>query len=86
MILINGANLLQSFFAVTGYLISVQFMDLREKNKFDIAYFWKAIIYRYIRYVKILSLRVNLYRLVLAQRDEQQRLQMLMNSARTHIN
>lgn len=49
MILINGANLLQSFFAVTGYLISVQFMDLREKNKFDISYFWKAIIYRYIR-------------------------------------
>lgn len=49
MVLINGANVLQSYFAITGYLISVQFMDLREKHKFKFAFFWQAIIYRYIR-------------------------------------
>lgn len=49
MIIINGVNILQSYFAITGYLITVQFMDLREKNKFNTAYFWKAIVYRYLR-------------------------------------
>lgn len=49
MIIINGANALQSFFAITGFLIAVQFVDLREKYKFKISFFWKAIIYRYLR-------------------------------------
>lgn len=49
MIIINGANALQSFFAITGFLIAIQFMDLREKNKFKFIFFWKAIIYRYLR-------------------------------------
>lgn len=49
MILINGANILQSYFAITGFLVSVQFVDLREKYKFNTSFFWKAIVYRYLR-------------------------------------
>lgn len=55
MIIINGANALQSFFAITGFLIAVQFMDLREKHKFKFSFFWKAVIYRYLRFVLILK-------------------------------
>lgn len=49
MIIINGANALQSFFAITGFLIAIQFMDLREKYKFKFGFFWKAVFYRYLR-------------------------------------
>lgn len=49
MIIINGANALQSFFAITGFLITIQFMELREKYKFKVSFLWKAIIYRYLR-------------------------------------
>ncbi|XP_031617702.1 nose resistant to fluoxetine protein 6-like [Contarinia nasturtii] len=53
MIIINGANALQSFFAITGFLIAIQFVDLREKYKFKFSFFWKAIIYRYLRYTPV---------------------------------
>lgn len=53
MILINGTSVLQSFFAITGFLTAVQFMDLREKNKFKWSFLGKAIIYRYFRYSAI---------------------------------
>lgn len=59
MIIINGANALQSFFAITGFLIAVQFMDLREKHKFKFSFFWKAVIYRYLRFVLILKWDFN---------------------------
>ncbi|XP_055315466.1 nose resistant to fluoxetine protein 6-like [Sitodiplosis mosellana] len=55
MIIINGANALQSFFAITGFLIAIQFMDLREKHKFKFSFFWKAISYRYLRYTPVYS-------------------------------
>lgn len=51
MVLINGSNVLQAYFAITGYLISTQFAEMKEKHKFTVSIFWKAIIYRYLRYV-----------------------------------
>lgn len=51
MVIINGANALQAFFSITGFLISIQFMELREKTKFNISLLWKAIVYRFLRYV-----------------------------------
>lgn len=62
MILINGANCLQAFFSITGFLLALQFMDLREKNKYNTAYFWKAVSYRYLRWVdRFLALCITNY-------------------------
>lgn len=47
----NGSNILQAFFAISGFLIAVQFMELRERNKFKTIFLWKAIFYRYLRWV-----------------------------------
>lgn len=49
MLVINGANVLQIYFAITGYLLSIQFMEIREKTKFNLSILWKSIIYRYMR-------------------------------------
>lgn len=49
MFFINGPTIIQTFFGITGYLLSVQFMKLRKTHQFSIHYLWKPIIYRYIR-------------------------------------
>lgn len=49
MILINGTTIIQTFFVLSGYLLSVQFNKLQETTKFSLKYFWTAIIYRYLR-------------------------------------
>lgn len=51
MILVNGSCALQAFFAITGYLVSIQFYELKEKHKFNSGFLWQAIVYRYLRFV-----------------------------------
>lgn len=49
MILVNGTTIIQTFFAISGYLLSLQFIKLQETRKFSVQYLWTAIIYRYLR-------------------------------------
>ncbi|KAJ6641727.1 Nose resistant to fluoxetine protein 6 [Pseudolycoriella hygida] len=49
MILVNGTTIIQTFFVISGYLLSIQFIKLRETSKFSYSHFWTAIIYRYLR-------------------------------------
>lgn len=58
MLVLSGMNVVQTFFAISGFLMGVQFFDLTEKRKFDFKYFWVAIIYRYIRLTPIYALLI----------------------------
>lgn len=49
MILLNFPIALHAFFAISGYLVATQFIDLKSKYKFSVAFFSKAIIYRFMR-------------------------------------
>lgn len=49
MILVNGTTIIQTFFVMSGYLLSLQFTKLQETSKFSFKYFPTAIIYRYLR-------------------------------------
>ncbi|XP_063697878.1 nose resistant to fluoxetine protein 6-like [Culicoides brevitarsis] len=57
-LVISGMNIVQTFFAISGFLMGVQFFDLTEKRKFNFNYFWVAIIYRYIRLTPIYALLI----------------------------
>ncbi|XP_063697877.1 nose resistant to fluoxetine protein 6-like [Culicoides brevitarsis] len=52
----SGMNVVQTFIAISGFLMGVQFFDLTEKKKFNFNYFWIAIIYRYIRLTPMYAL------------------------------
>ncbi|CAO1306715.1 unnamed protein product [Diamesa hyperborea] len=55
MILINGGNLVQSFFFLKGFLNSVALMAYIEKNRFKYVHVWlKAFFYRLIRFAPVL--------------------------------
>lgn len=49
MILVNGTTIIQTFFVISGYLLSIQFMKLQEMSKFSVKHFLTAIVYRYLR-------------------------------------
>ncbi|KAG4081172.1 hypothetical protein HA402_014620 [Bradysia odoriphaga] len=49
MFLVNGTTIIQTFFAISGYLLSVQFVKLQEISTFSFKYFWTSILYRYLR-------------------------------------
>lgn len=53
MLLLNGSVVIQTFFLISGFLLSIQFLKLKLKTKFHISYLWKAIIYRYLRLAPI---------------------------------
>lgn len=59
MILVNGTTIIQTFFVISGYLLSIQFMKLQETSKFSLKHFWTAIIYRYLRWTKNISFKLN---------------------------
>lgn len=47
---LNGFSVVQCFFSISGLLMSLQFAETMSKQKkFNINYFWIAIIYRYLR-------------------------------------
>lgn len=46
---LSGMNVVQTFFAISGFLMGMQFFELTKRRKFNFNYFWVAIIYRYIR-------------------------------------
>lgn len=58
MIQVNGMNIVQTFFAIGGFLMGVQFFELTEKKKFNFGYFRVAIINRYIRLTPVYALIV----------------------------
>lgn len=55
---VSGMNIVQTFFAISGFLMGVQFFDLTEKRKFNFNYFWVAVIYRYIRLTPVYALLI----------------------------
>lgn len=54
-LLINGPTVIQTFFVITGYMLSTQFMQLRANTTFRLRHLWHAIVYRYLRYDSILG-------------------------------
>lgn len=59
MILINGHTVIQTYFAISGFLLSVQFMDYKESQKvFHLSYFFKAIFYRYVRLTPVYAFMI----------------------------
>lgn len=56
MIQVNGMNVVQTFFAIGGFLMGVQFFALTEKRKFNFSYFWVAMLYRYIRLTPVYAM------------------------------
>lgn len=62
MIAINGANLVQSFFFISGFLNSIILSSYVEKNKLkSFTVLLKTIIYRYIRFAPVLLFLVLLH-------------------------
>lgn len=49
MLVINGMNVVQTFFAISGFLMGLQFIEMTDGKKFRFSYFWVGIIYRWIR-------------------------------------
>ncbi|XP_037044343.1 nose resistant to fluoxetine protein 6-like [Bradysia coprophila] len=49
MFLVNGTTIIQTFFVISGYLLSIQFVKLQETSSFSFKYFWTSILYRYLR-------------------------------------
>lgn len=59
MILINGHTVIQTYFAISGFLLSIQFVQYKENQKdFSLVYFFKAIVYRYTRMTPIYGFMV----------------------------
>jgi peptidoglycan/LPS O-acetylase OafA/YrhL len=55
MLVINGGNLVQTFFFISGFLNSVVLLSYVEKNKVkNFTLMIKTIIYRYIRFAPVL--------------------------------
>lgn len=54
---LNGAMFVQTFFIISGALLTIHFIDeLMTKKKFSFIYFWIAVIYRYIRLTPVYAL------------------------------
>lgn len=67
MLLINGHTVIQTYFAISGFLLSVQFLKYRETQaQFSCLYFFKALIYRYFRLTPIYALMVFFHSTLLA--------------------
>lgn len=45
----TGVTVVQTFFVMSGLLLYLGFHEVLKENKFNIKYFWIAIVYRYIR-------------------------------------
>lgn len=55
MILINGHTVIQTYFAISGFLLSIQFVQYKQNQKdFSLVYFFKALLYRYVTYVRVI--------------------------------
>lgn len=62
MIVINGGNLVQSFFFISGFLNSVVFLAYVDKKKVkNFMLLVKALIYRYVRFAPVLLFLVLLH-------------------------
>lgn len=62
MIVVNGGNLVQSFFVISGFLNSVVFLAyVQKKNAKSWTLLIKMIIYRYIRFAPVLLFLVLLH-------------------------
>lgn len=49
-IALNGTIVVQAFFFISGFLLSVHFIEeLLSKRKYSFKYFWVAVFYRYLR-------------------------------------
>lgn len=46
---LNAFSVVQAFFSISGLLMGYQFVEMTGKKKFNINYFWIAIVYRYLR-------------------------------------
>lgn len=49
MLLVNGTTIIQTFFVISGYLLTIQFIKLQATSTFSFKYFWSSILYRYLR-------------------------------------
>lgn len=54
--ILSGMNIVQTFFAISGFLMGMQFFELTKRRKFNFNYFWEAIVYRYIRLTPIYAM------------------------------
>lgn len=62
MIVINGGNLVQSFFFLSGFLNSIVFLAYIENKKVrSMSTLMKTLIYRYIRFAPVLLFLVLLH-------------------------
>jgi peptidoglycan/LPS O-acetylase OafA/YrhL len=62
MLVINGGNLVQSFFFISGFLNSIVLLNyVKENNVKDITVLIKTIIYRYVRFAPVLLFLVLLH-------------------------
>ncbi|CRK96295.1 CLUMA_CG009715, isoform A [Clunio marinus] len=62
MLVINGGNLVQSFFFISGFLNSIVLLSYVDKNKIkNFSILVKTIIYRYIRFVPVLIFVILLH-------------------------
>jgi peptidoglycan/LPS O-acetylase OafA/YrhL len=62
MVLINGGNLVQTFFFISGFLNSTALLSYVDKNHVkDISVFIKTLIYRIVRFVPVLLFLVLLH-------------------------
>lgn len=61
MLMLNGMTLVQTFFTISGFLLSVQFVEMTQnlnKKRWDFNYFWVAMIYRYVRLTPVYAMMV----------------------------
>lgn len=51
MFTLNGMTIVQTFFTISGFLLTVQFLDMTNsfKKKVNFSYIFYAILYRFIR-------------------------------------
>lgn len=59
--MLNGMTMVQTFFTISGFLLTVQFVEMTQQFKrknWDVSYFWIAIVYRYIRLTPVYALMV----------------------------
>ena len=62
MIVINGGNLVQSFFFISGFLNSITLLSYVDKTRAkNFMVFVKAVIYRVIRFIPVLLFLVLLH-------------------------
>ncbi|XP_063697875.1 nose resistant to fluoxetine protein 6-like [Culicoides brevitarsis] len=61
MVMLNGMTVVQTFFTISGFLLTVQFVEMTQQFKrqnWNPSYFWIAIFYRYIRLTPVYALMV----------------------------